>query len=80
LLSSRRRRGDVFFGHVSIGPGTAQVEKLYFENSNHLDFGRKAATLKYSLMAMIVPLFLVVVTSVGVKLTFVRVTGRRRGE
>jgi hypothetical protein len=77
LLSFGLRRRDVFFGYFSIGPGAAQIKKLNFEESNHFDLRRKASPLKYSLMAVIVFLVLIVVTPVGIQLAFMGV-GRTR--
>jgi hypothetical protein len=77
LLSLGLRRSNVFFGYVSIRPGTAQIKKLNFEESNHLDFRRKTPSFKYSLVAVIVFLVFIVMTPVGIQLSFVRV-GRTR--
>jgi hypothetical protein len=76
-LSLGLRRSDVFFGYFPIRPRTAQVKKLQLEESNHLDFRRKTPSFKYSLVAVIVFLVFIVMTPVGIQLSFVRV-GRTR--
>jgi hypothetical protein len=38
LLSASLGSGDVFFGHVGIRPGAAQIDKLNFQESNHFHF------------------------------------------
>jgi hypothetical protein len=77
LLSLGLRRSDVFFGYVSIRPGTTQIKKLNFEESDHLDFRRETSSFKYSFVAVIVfPLF-IIVTPVGIQFSFVGV-GRTR--
>jgi hypothetical protein len=73
-------RSDVFFGHVPIRPGTAQIEKLQFEESNHLYFRGKTTAPKYSLVAMIAFLILIVMTPIGIELAFMRVCGMRDNE
>jgi hypothetical protein len=80
LRLSLRRGSNVFFGYFSIRPGTAQIEKLQFEKSNHLHFGRKVTPLKNTLMAMIVFLVFIVVAAVGIKLAVMRVCGNREDE
>ena len=77
---SLRRRSNVFFGYFSIRPGTAQIEKLQFEKSNHLHFGRKVTPLKNPLMAVIVFLVFIVVASVGIKLAVMRIYAKREDE
>jgi len=77
LLSLGLRRGDVFFGYVSIRPGAAQIKKLNFEESDHLDFRRETPSFKYSFVAVIVFLVFIIVTTVGIQLSFVGI-GRRR--
>lgn len=74
-----RRRGDVFFGYVVVGPWAAQVEKLDFEKSDHLDFRRETASLKHSVMAVIVLLVFIVVAAVRIQLSVVGV-GRTRDD
>jgi len=76
-LSFGLGRGDVLFGYVSIRPWAAQVDKLEFEESDHLDFRRKATPLKYPLMAVIFFLVFIVVTSVGIQLSFVGISRTR---
>ena len=70
MLSFGLRRGDVVFDYFAVRPGTAQIEKLLSEQSNHLDFGRKAAAFKYPLMAVIDVLFFIVVTAIGIEFAF----------
>jgi len=77
LLSFGLGRGDVLFGYVSIRPWAAQVEKLLFEESNHLDFRRKATPFKHSLMAVIVFLVFIIVAPVGIQFALMRVSGTR---
>jgi hypothetical protein len=64
--------GDVFFGYFPVGPRTAQVEKLDFEEANHLHFRVKTASLKYAFVTMIVFALLIVVTAVRIQLAFMR--------
>jgi len=80
LRLSLRRRSNVFFGYFSIRPGTAQIKKLQFEESNHLNFGRKVTSRKHSLMAMIVFFVFIVVASIAIKLAVMRVCGKRGDE
>jgi hypothetical protein len=77
LLSLGLRRSDVFFGYVSIRPGTTQIKKLNFEESDHLDFRRETSSFKYSFVAVIVFLLFIIVTPVGIQFSFVGV-GRTR--
>ena len=77
MLSFGLGRGDVFFGYVSIRPGAAQIKKLNFEESDHLDFRRETPSFKYSFVAVIVFLVFIVVTPVGIQFSFVGI-GRRR--
>jgi len=77
LLSLGLRRSDIFFGYISIRPGAPQIEKLEFEESDHLNFRRETTSLKYSLVAVIVLLLFIVVTPVGIQLAFMGV-GRTR--
>jgi hypothetical protein len=77
LLSFSLRRSDIFFGDVSIRPGTTQIKKLDFEESDHLDFRRETPSLEHSFVAVIVFLVFIVVTPVGIQLSFVGV-GRTR--
>jgi hypothetical protein len=74
LLSSRLRRSDVFFSDVRIRPRAAQIEKLNFQESNHLHSRGKTTALKYSLMAVIILLILIVMTPIGIELAFMRVS------
>jgi hypothetical protein len=77
LLSFGLGRGDVFLGYVSVRPRAAQVEKLEFEESDHLDFRRETPSLEHSFVAVIAFLVFIVVTSVGIQLSFVGI-GRTR--
>jgi hypothetical protein len=72
-----RRRGDVFFGYVVVGPWAAQVEKLDFEKPDHLHFRRETASLKHPVMAVIVLPVFIVVAAVGIQFSVVGV-GRTR--
>jgi hypothetical protein len=72
-----RRRGDVFFGYVVVGPWAAQVEKLDLEKSDHLHFRRETASLKHPVMAVIVFVVFIVVAAVGIQFSVVGV-GRTR--
>jgi hypothetical protein len=80
LRLSLRRGSNVFFSYFSVRPGTAQIEKLQFEKSNHLYLGRKITSLENPLMAMIVFLVFIVVASVGIKLAVMRIYAKREDE
>ena len=77
MLSSRLGRGDIFFGDISIRPWLAQVEKLEFQEADHLDFRREATSFKYSFVAVIAFLVFFIVTPVGIQLSFAGVGGTR---
>ena len=77
MLSLGLRRSDVFFGYVSVRPGTTQIKKLNFEESNHLDFGRETYLLEKPLVAMIVFLVFIIVAPVGIQLAVMGVCGKR---
>jgi len=77
LLSFGLGRGDVFFGYVSIRPGTTQIKKLNFEESDHLDFRRETPSFKHTFVAVIVLLVFIIVTSVGIQFSFVGVARTR---
>ena len=77
MLSIRLGRSDIFLGDISVRPWLAQVEKLEFQESDHLDFRGETPSFKYSFVAMIAFLVFVIVAPVRIQFSFSGVGGAR---